>query len=124
MINPTEFNDTLYRVVGRRIKLLRQKKNITQAQMAEKTGISRSSLSNIESGNHQASLHNLYLIFNVLEEPLQAYLPIYGEILDQINSSSEDVKLAEDLKNQNLDEKSKKSIEEFIKKMDDDNQIH
>lgn len=115
-IDNSRFNSALYQIIGKRIRKLRRQKNITQDKISELTGISRSSLSNIESGKHQCSLHNLYVIFNALEEPLQLHLPTYMEVVDNLNSVVIYTHLIDDLSKKGIDEKSMKSIQDIINK--------
>ena len=48
--------------IGENIKELRKKKKLGQEDLANLISLSRSSLSNIEIGNHQASIQTIYEI--------------------------------------------------------------
>ena len=56
--------------IGLKIRTIRNKKNITIAQMCEKTGLSKGFISNIENNNTSPSIQTLQTIANFLEVPL------------------------------------------------------
>lgn len=67
-------NKEKYRRVGLNIALQRKLKNISQIELAEKVGISRTHISNIEAPNMDTNI-SLEVIFNisdVLEIPVSA----------------------------------------------------
>ncbi|MFD0692597.1 helix-turn-helix domain-containing protein [Paenibacillus sp. GCM10027628] len=58
------------RLVGERLRMIREEKNLTQAQVAENTGIegiSKSRISDIERGRSNISLRTLEKIMRALE---------------------------------------------------------
>lgn len=56
--------------IGSKIRTIRNKKNITIAQMCEETGLSKGFISNIENNNTSPSIQTLQTIANFLEIPL------------------------------------------------------
>jgi transcriptional regulator with XRE-family HTH domain len=109
-----EFNSTLYKIIGSRIKEARNRLKFSQEDLAKKSQISRASISNIELGRHQPPLHVLYDIASVLNFDLQLLLPTFSEVEKQISSNE----YSDILKNiSDLDDESKKSIEEIIKNL-------
>ena len=58
------------KLLGKRIKLIRKSRSLTQEQLSEMIDIEPSSLSGIESGRFYPSLHVLEKIANVLEVEL------------------------------------------------------
>lgn len=54
-----------------RIKELRARKNLTQAQLAEKVGVRRETIVFLEKGKYNPSLKLAYLISLVLEENME-----------------------------------------------------
>ena len=58
--------DIDYRSIGKRIKIARIKKDITQEKLSEKVGISPSHLSNIETGSTRLSLKVMINLANAL----------------------------------------------------------
>ena len=59
-----------YKAIGTRIKCFHSKLNLTQAQLAEKSGIEPSNISHIERGATKVSLPTLFKIANILEVSL------------------------------------------------------
>ena len=55
-----------FKAIGKRIKIARIKKNLTQEVLADKIGDSPQHVSNIETGNSSVSLPTLVAIANVL----------------------------------------------------------
>ena len=74
-MNETATN--LFTEIGKRLKEARTTCNIKQDYIAEKTGLNRSSISNIETGRHQVSLIVLYKICEILELSMNDLLPSY-----------------------------------------------
>jgi transcriptional regulator with XRE-family HTH domain len=63
-----------YVAIGKRIKDVRAKQNITQQTLAKKAGISVQFLSNVENANAKASLATIVKIANALETGVDALL--------------------------------------------------
>ena len=55
------------KLLGLRIKELRKRKNISQEQLAELTGLEPPSICNIENGKNYPALQNLEKIINILD---------------------------------------------------------
>ena len=55
-----------YKAIGKRIKIARIKKNLTQETVADKIGFTPQHVSNIETGNTSVSLTTLVAIANTL----------------------------------------------------------
>ena len=58
---------TNYKIIGLRIRELRLEKRMTQADLAEKTDMSVTYMSHIETGKKRASFESLLRIINALE---------------------------------------------------------
>lgn len=58
--------DVNFKLIGKRIKEVRMQRSITQADLAEMTGMSDSYISYIETAKKQASLESLIQISNAL----------------------------------------------------------
>jgi transcriptional regulator with XRE-family HTH domain len=69
--------DKLYREIGRRIRAIREECNpkLTQSELADKLGVERTSITNIEQGTQRATLHLLYSLAQRLQIPLEKLLP-------------------------------------------------
>lgn len=127
-----QFNSELCKIIGKRIKKLRENKGWSQDVLAQETSkeaqISRSSIANIEMGNHQAPLHVLYAIFRVLGSSIHIELPTYEDVLAELKNNSPDIgeKVSKKLP-PNADETIKESILQWIKNPkseEDDNKLH
>jgi transcriptional regulator with XRE-family HTH domain len=57
-----EDQDWLYREIGRRIRDARRRASLTQVDLAQKAGLARTSITNIEMGNQQPTIHALWRI--------------------------------------------------------------
>ena len=85
----------LYREVGARIKNRRRHLKWTQERLAQRLGLSRASLANIEIGRQNVLLHRLYHIAATLEVAVVDLLPsLPGPSVEYRNS---DIPLPEDL---------------------------
>ncbi len=58
--------DLLYRSFGRRVAARRSALTLTQAQLAGRVGMSRASIANIERGQQNLSLHQVYRLTQAL----------------------------------------------------------
>lgn len=67
--------NVLYIELGKNIKKARNKKNLSQATLAEASSLSRTSITNIEKGRQHLPLHTLYAISNALEINVAELLP-------------------------------------------------
>jgi len=61
--------------LGDRVRKLRKKRGWTQAEMAEKVGIDRSFLADVERGKRNISIVNLHVIAGGLQASLSKLLP-------------------------------------------------
>ena len=57
----------LYRRLGRAVAERRRELDLTQSDVAEKLGLSRASLANLENGRQRILLHQLFALVNVLK---------------------------------------------------------
>jgi transcriptional regulator with XRE-family HTH domain len=72
--------EPFYREFGDRLRLARQAKGLSQAEVAPGVGLSRTSIANIERGRQRLSLHLLMEFARVLEvEPADLLPPIEPE---------------------------------------------
>lgn len=68
--------DPLYRRFGKLVQLHRKRlPGMTQDQLAERVGLSRTSITNIEQGRQHVSLHQLYAIAEALQVSPEILLP-------------------------------------------------
>lgn len=70
----------LYELIGNKLRGRREELRLTQAQIAERLGVTRTSITNIESGTQRVPLHVLLEIVDLLEVSLYDVLPDMSEI--------------------------------------------
>lgn len=73
--------ELLYRLVGERVRAARQRlePSFSQAQLAERLDMSRTSIVNIEAGRQRPPLHVLWRIADALETELALLVPDRAE---------------------------------------------
>ncbi|HCB10954.1 MAG TPA: transcriptional regulator [Cyanobacteria bacterium UBA11991] len=59
--------DLIYKSIGKRIKYIREKKNLTQEKLAEKSGLSLDYIGKIEVSINKPGLKSLIKIANALD---------------------------------------------------------
>jgi transcriptional regulator with XRE-family HTH domain len=64
-----------YKLIAEKVKMARQAANLSQAELADKIGMKRTSITNIENGQQKIQIYTLYLISEVLHLPVFALLP-------------------------------------------------
>lgn len=70
----TDIND-FYVFIGNKIREFRLKAEISQEEFAEKLGLTRASIVNIEKGRQRPMLHTLFSISQILLVPVSNILP-------------------------------------------------
>lgn len=90
-----EDQDWLYREIGRRIREARRRASLTQVELAQKAGLARTSITNIEMGNQQPTVHALWRIADAVQTPPCDLLPDWpGQHPDGDPSLPDDVPAA------------------------------
>src|SRR2546426_4071534 len=72
-----------YKLLGIRIADLRNASKLTQAELAERIGSARTSITNLEGGRQQMPLHQLLRIAEVLQVDLKDLIPSRDEVHTQ-----------------------------------------
>lgn len=97
-----KINDALlYKLIGERIRDSRhyedKKIKITQSDLAERTGVTRTSITNIEQGNQKLPVHLLYEICAQLDLGIEDILPsLEGLMSSSLLSDSLDKQFGEE----------------------------
>lgn len=73
--------DELYIELGRKIRHVRESKQLTQGELAKRLGISRASVVNIEAGRQHTPLHLLWSLAEMLGIELTSLIPSREEML-------------------------------------------
>jgi transcriptional regulator with XRE-family HTH domain len=74
MIRPVPV-EPIYRDFGRRLRKARAKATLTQEGLAQRVGLTRTSITNIEQGNQHVGLHLLYQLAKAVGVPPVDLLP-------------------------------------------------
>ena len=72
--------ERLYPLLGERLRRLRTRDRMTQAELAAQVGLERTSITNIEKGTQKVPLHVLYSLCQVFRIPLFELLPSVSEV--------------------------------------------
>lgn len=99
----------IYKIVGQRIRQERNELGMTQAQLAKRIGVSRTSIANMEAGNQNFALDALYRLAKHLQVTPYSMLPTLGEV-DESDKDS--------LEQYGLDEEEKSLILNAIQKVE------
>lgn len=67
--------ELLYFVLGKRVRAAREKANLRQIDLAEKVGLTRTSIVNIEQGKQRIQLVELYRVALILGVEIADLLP-------------------------------------------------
>jgi len=114
----------LYQAIGKNIKNIRKKKKVGQEVLANLISLSRSSISNIEIGKHQPSIHTIYEIALALDCKVSELLPP----MEQLDNSNYyiDPKFTKilDALPKDISFKSINILKELLKTERDENQKH
>jgi transcriptional regulator with XRE-family HTH domain len=72
---PVVSSDNVYTVVGKRVRAGRAQVRLTQDQLAQRVGLTRSSITNLELGRQKIQVHTLCAIADALRLPVTSLLP-------------------------------------------------
>lgn len=65
----------LYRVFGSRLRELRERRSVTQEELARRVELSRTSITNIERGRQRVMLHQVVELAEALEAKPEELMP-------------------------------------------------
>lgn len=71
---------SFYVLLGQRIRKYREAREFTQEVLADKVGLGRTSVTNIESGNQQILAHQLALFSDALQVEVDLLIPSRASI--------------------------------------------
>lgn len=80
----TPLVEALYRAFGRALREAREQAQLTQRQVAERVGLTRTSVTNIERGNQHIALHQLFLLASAVGVEPTALLPSDDAALEEL----------------------------------------
>jgi transcriptional regulator with XRE-family HTH domain len=73
----------LYKSIGDKIRELRIERNYNQTELAQKIGLERTSVTNIETGKQKVTLYALYNISKSLDVSLNDLLPQADDLMER-----------------------------------------
>jgi transcriptional regulator with XRE-family HTH domain len=76
--------EALYRAFGRALKGAREDAELTQKEVAQRVGLSRTSITNIERGNQHIALHQLFLLASAVGVEAATLLPDGDTALEEL----------------------------------------
>jgi transcriptional regulator with XRE-family HTH domain len=85
----------VYERIGREIAAHRTNARLSQAELAALIGLTRTSISNIESGRQKMLVHTLIDIADSLRVPTSALIPAPGDLLPQHSFSGSEISVSE-----------------------------
>lgn len=103
-----DFNDVLYKLIGERVSEFRKANKTSQDELSKKANVGRTTISNIESGKQQVSIHTLLQIAEALNLEIHSLIPLYSEVKNEMVPQYD--KVSEILDQQNIDEILKSTI--------------
>lgn len=116
-----EWNEALlYRMVGEKIRVARERQvpKVSQAKMAQRLGLSRASVVNIEAGRQRAPLHLLWHIAEQLNTEVALLLPRQDEYIQAGAPIKLDEKTVAQIETAaNGDPQSKRLLTQFVSKV-------
>ncbi|MBD3665923.1 helix-turn-helix domain-containing protein [Sulfitobacter aestuariivivens] len=74
--------------IGRQVRSFRRQKEITGAELAQRTGLSVGMLSKIENGNTSASLNTLQTLADALSVPITSFFRTFEERREAVHTKS------------------------------------
>ena len=74
-------SEKLYELVGQKVERQRREAKLSQTQLAQRCGLARGSIANIESGNQRPTLHTLWSLADALKVDMRSFLPSRDEFL-------------------------------------------
>lgn len=68
-------SERLYQLVGQNLARRRHEAKLSQTQLADRCGLTRGSIANIESGNQRPTLHTLWSLADALQVDMRSFFP-------------------------------------------------
>lgn len=87
---PVHSDDELHAALGKKIREQRQLSGLTQAELAARIDVSRSSLTNMELGRQRLLIDQLYKMAEVLNTSPKDLLPSPSEIISSSRNSADE----------------------------------
>lgn len=72
--------DLLYRIIGQNVRDARDDSGLTQEELADAIGVSRTSITNLERGEQRPPLHRLLRLAQSLDVSFSDLIPEWSEL--------------------------------------------
>lgn len=79
--------EPIYGDVARRLREARTRRGLTQAELAERAGMTRTALVTIERGKQRLAVHHLVALANALEMEPAMLLPRSGDLGERVEQA-------------------------------------
>ena len=79
--------EPLYTDLARRLREARRKRGLTQAELAEKAGMTRTALVTVERGKQRLAVHHLVALASALEIEPAMLLPKSGDLAERVEQA-------------------------------------
>lgn len=104
----------LYEKIGEKVVECRKSQSLSQQDLADKIHVNRATISSVESGRQQTSIHLLYNIADALDVEIAYFLPSLEAF--KMHKEEEANKISDLLNNADVSEKLKSNIFSLISK--------
>lgn len=84
--------DAFYEILGARVKQNRKQASLSQAELAERIGLTRASVANLEAGRQRPSTHQAAMIADILNVPIERLLPPAPSAIDPIRNADDELR--------------------------------
>jgi transcriptional regulator with XRE-family HTH domain len=65
---------------GERMSMTRRARRVSQSELGKRIGLSRATIANLEAGNQNVQLHQVFSIAHALNAPVTEFLPPPSEV--------------------------------------------
>lgn len=84
--------DAFYRALGERVRRERKRAEMSQAELAQRLGLTRASIANLEAGRQRPAAHQAATLAKVLEVPIQDLLPAAPAAVDVVQEARDELR--------------------------------
>lgn len=81
--------DAFYELLGERVRQGRRSANFSQADLAERLGLTRASIANLEAGRQRPSTHQTAMLADILGIPIEKLVPSAPTAIDPSRAADE-----------------------------------
>ena len=89
--------EPIYVDLARRLREARRKRGLTQAELAEKAGMTRTALVTVERGKQRLAVHHLVALANALEMEPAMLLPKLGDLAERVEQAMQEAGLSPEI---------------------------